>query len=125
VALAAPFLPNRPAPRATRGLRGYFFFGPHIPKALQDEWWDLTADVPLRAYGHRFRLLAGIDLRPQLHEIDIPSVVFVSPDDWVVPATAGRLLAKRLPRARLVERSAGHAALIDPRVDVAEWLEAW
>jgi 3-oxoadipate enol-lactonase len=123
VALVGPWLPNRPAPRATRGIRGYFFFGPHIPRPVQDEWWDLTADVPLRAYGHRFRLLAGIDLRPRLHEIDIPAVVFVSPNDWVVPAPAGRLLANRLPRARLIELPAGHAAMIDPRVDVAAWLE--
>jgi pimeloyl-ACP methyl ester carboxylesterase len=49
-------------------------------------------------------------------------VVFVSPNDWIVPAPAGRLLARRLPRAKLIECRAGHAAMIDPRVDVAAWL---
>ena len=49
--------------------------------------------------------------------------MFAAPNDWVVPAPAGRLLAKRLPRAKLLAPvSAGHAALIDPRVDIAAWL---
>lgn len=121
--LVGPWLPNRPSHPATRAVRGRVFFGPNIPKPVQDEWWDLTADVPLRTYGRRFVTLAGLDLRPRLPEIDIPAVVFVSPNDWVVPPPAGRLLARRFPRARLIELPAGHAALVDPRVDVAAWLE--
>ena len=77
----------------------------------------------MRAYGHRCRLLRALDLLPRLAEVKTPAVVFTSPDDWVVPATAGRLLAKRLPRAKLVAIPAGHAAMIDPRVDVAAWLK--
>jgi pimeloyl-ACP methyl ester carboxylesterase len=123
LALVGPWLPNKPSHPATRGLRGLFFFGPTIPKAEQDAWWDLTADVPMRAYGHRFRLLADLDLRPRLHEIDVPALVFVAPNDWVVPAPAGRALAKRLPQAKLIETAVGHAGMIDPRVDVAAWLE--
>ncbi|MCI0704724.1 MAG: lysophospholipase, partial [Planctomycetia bacterium] len=122
LALLGPWLPNRPTHPATRTIRGYFFFGPRIPKAEQDAWWELTADVPMRVYGHRFRLLRHLDLLPRLPEVRTPAVVFVSPNDWVVPAPAGRLLAKRLQRARLIERSAGHAAMIDPRIDVAAWL---
>jgi pimeloyl-ACP methyl ester carboxylesterase len=123
VALLGRLLPNRPSHPATRGLRGLFFFGGDVPKAEQDAWWDLTADVPMRVYGHRFRLLAGMDLRPRLHEIDIPALVFVAPNDWVVPAAAGRLLARRLPRAKLIGMAAAHAAMINPAVDVAGWLE--
>jgi pimeloyl-ACP methyl ester carboxylesterase len=118
-----PWLPNAPTHPATRPVRGVFFFSPGIPKPEQDEWWDRTADVPMRAYGHRFRLLAGLDLRPRLGEIEVPALVFAAPNDWVVPATAGRLLARRLPRARLLAVPAGHAAMIDPRVDVSAWLE--
>lgn len=119
-----PWLPNRPAHRTTRSVRGHFFFGSRIAKSEQDAWWELTADVPMLAYGHRFRLIAGLDLRSRLGEIDIPAVVFVSSDDWVVPPPAGRALAKRLPRAKLIETRASHAAMIHPRVDVAAWLEA-
>jgi pimeloyl-ACP methyl ester carboxylesterase len=53
----------------------------------------------------------------------VPTLVFVSPNDWVVPPAAGRLLAKRLPRATKLEIPAGHAAMIDPRVNVAAWIE--
>jgi pimeloyl-ACP methyl ester carboxylesterase len=118
-----PWLPNRPGHPATRPIRGYFFFNRGIPKSEQDEWWDRTADVPLRAYGHRFRLLAKLDLRSRLSEVDIPALVFVAPNDWVVSSTAGYLLARRLPRAKLLTVRAGHAAMIDPRVQVADWLE--
>lgn len=121
--MVGPWLPNVPTHPATQTIRGWFFFGPNIPKAVQDEWWSLTADVPMRAYGRRFAVLAQLDLRPRLAELDIPTLVFVSPNDWVVPPPAGRLLARRVRRAKLIEIPAGHAALIDPRVDVAAWLE--
>jgi pimeloyl-ACP methyl ester carboxylesterase len=121
--LVGPWLPDRPPHPATRSLRGLFFFGRGVPKAEQNAWWALTADVPMRVYGHRFRLLAALDLRTRLREIDIPAVVFASPDDWVVPAPAGRTLARRLPRARLIEIQAGHAAMIDPRLNIAGLLE--
>jgi len=123
MSVVGPWLPNSPSHPSTRGVRSLFFFGRSIPKSEQDAWWDRTADVPMRAYGHRFRMLAELDLRQRLREIDIPAIVFTSPNDWVVPATAGRFLAKRLPCAKRIGRSAGHAAMIDPRVDVAAWLE--
>jgi pimeloyl-ACP methyl ester carboxylesterase len=118
-----PWLPNRPTHPATRHLRGWFFFSTDTPKAEQDAWWELTADVPMRAYGRRFRLLRALDLRPRLPEIDIPAIVFAAPCDRVVPSAAGRLLAKRLPRAKLITTPTAHAAMIDPRVDVAGWLD--
>lgn len=121
--IIGPWLPNVPSHPAARTVRGWFFFGPEIPDAVRDEWWELTADVPMRAYGRRFGVLAGLDLRPRLAEIDIPALVFVSPNDWIVPPPAGRLLAQRLPRAQRIEIPAGHAAMIDPRIDVAKWLE--
>lgn len=123
LAAAGAFLPCRPVAAWTRGLRGRFFFPPGTPKAEQDDWWERTADVPMSAYGMRLALLATIDLRPRLSEIRVPAVVFVSPNDHIVPPPAGRLLARRLPNARLIERPAGHAALIQPGVDVAAWLE--
>lgn len=118
-----PWLPWRTNPRLTRGVRGYFFFGPRVSRAVGNEWWDRTDAVPMRVYGHRFRLMRDLDLRSRLCEVRVPAVVFAAPNDWVVPAVAGRLLAKRLPRAKLLASPrTGHAALIDPRVDVAAWL---
>jgi pimeloyl-ACP methyl ester carboxylesterase len=122
LAIVGKYLPQRPASSRSRGLRGRFFFPPTIAKIDQDAWWDRTVDVPMASYGRRFELVAKLDLRSRLPEIDIPSIVIVSPNDRIVPPPAGRLLAKRLPKARLIEIAAGHAAMIDPRVDVAEML---
>lgn len=121
--MVGPWLPRKPTHAATRDVRGLFFFGPNIPKSEQDAWWNLTADVPMRVYGHRFTLLGGVDLRSRLREIDIPALVFTASNDWVVPATAGRLLSRRLPRATHITLPVGHAAMIDPRIDIATWLE--
>ena len=62
-AIVGSWLPMRPTHPATRGLRGLFFFDRGIPRSDQDHWWNLTADVPMRVYGHRFALLRTLDLR--------------------------------------------------------------
>jgi pimeloyl-ACP methyl ester carboxylesterase len=121
--LIGPMLPMKPSHPATRSIRGFFFFGPGIPKAEHTAWWERTADVPMRVYGHRCCLLRGLDLRLRLCEVQAPAVVFAAPNDRVVPAPAGRLLAKQLPRAKLLAIPAGHAAMIDSRVNVAAWLK--
>ncbi len=125
LSLLGPWLPTRPSPPNTRRLRGRFFFSAGTSEAEQDAWWDLTADVPMRAYGNRFRMIHDLDLRERLPEITIPALVFVAPNDWIVPPPAGRLLAKRLPQASLIECPVSHAALIDPRIDIAQWLHEW
>lgn len=121
--LFGPWLPNMPSHPLTRTVRGYFFFGPCISKDVRNGFWEQTKDVPMRAYGHRMRLLREANLLARLSEVRAPAVVYVSSNDWVVPSAAGKLLARRLPRARLLEsHDAGHAAMIDPRIDVAAWL---
>jgi pimeloyl-ACP methyl ester carboxylesterase len=128
LALVGPWLPRMPNHPATIPFRGFFFFGPGIPKADQAEWWQKTAAVPMSAYGHRFTLISKLDLRKRLSEIDIPTLVFAAPNDWIVPFPASRVLATRLPRARLILAPTGHATMIDPRVNIAAWLadeELW
>jgi pimeloyl-ACP methyl ester carboxylesterase len=118
-ALLGPWLPARPSHPATRGVRGWFFFSPDIPEDERTQWWDRTADVPMRAFGHRFGMIAGLDLRSRLSSIRIPALVLAARDDRLVPPSAGRELARRLPLARLLQPRVGHAALIHPRLDVA------
>jgi pimeloyl-ACP methyl ester carboxylesterase len=120
----SPFLPAKPSHPATRGVRGMFFFAPDIPPAERAEWWTRTADVPLSAYGLRLPMIAGLDLRSRLAAIHVPTLVLASTNDRVVSPSAGRELARLLPRARLLQMAVGHAALIHPRVDVAEWLRS-
>ena len=49
--------------------------------------------------------------------------LFAAPNDWIIPTPAGRLLANRLPRAKLLAAPVGDAAMIDERVNVANWLD--
>ena len=123
LASVGKWLPHRPSQSKTRGIRGWFFFPPEIPETDREAWWERTADVPLWAYGMRFGMIARLDLRSRLKEVGIPSIVFVSPNDRVVPPCAGRLLARELPNAKLIEWPAGHAAMIHPKVDVGRMIE--
>ncbi len=116
------WLPHRPSHPMTRGLRGVFFFPPDVSAPERAEWWDRTADVPMSAFGHRFPMIAALDLRERLPSIDVPTLVLAARNDRVVPPTAGKDLARRLPRARLIQPPVGHAALIHPLIDVARLL---
>jgi pimeloyl-ACP methyl ester carboxylesterase len=122
MAWLGPFLPPRPSNPATRGLRGQFFFAPEISASERDEWWQRTADVPMSAFGHRFPIIERLDLRPRLSEIHIPALVLTATNDRIVAPLAGRALACGLPCSRLVQMPVGHAALIHPRVDIAQLL---
>jgi pimeloyl-ACP methyl ester carboxylesterase len=115
-------LPARPSHPATRAVRGLFFFSPDIPSAERQEWWERTADVPMHAFGRRFRLIAELDLRPRLREIQTPTLVIAADDDRVVPASAGKLLARWLPNATLLSLRVGHAAMIHPKINIARLL---
>lgn len=121
-ALAGRLLPRAPSHPVSRRPRGWFFFDPAIPVPLRDEWWDRTADVPMSAYGWRLGLIAGLDLRDRLKGVRTPAVVIVAPNDRVVPAAAGRVLARGLPNVRLIERRVGHAGMIHPGLNVARVL---
>lgn len=117
------FLPKKPSHPATRPLRSRFFFSKEIPKEERDEWWNRTADVPMRAFGYRLRLISGLDLRSRLAEVDCPCLVIAAPDDRVVSPKSGRQLAEMLPHATLIEPRAGHAAMVHPSVNIAELLD--
>jgi 3-oxoadipate enol-lactonase len=118
------FLP-RPSPSWSRWFRSFFFFDPSIPESERQEWWELTADVPMTAFAYRLQMLSLVDLRTRLPEITTPTLVLAAPNDRVVPPSAGLLLARRLPHARFVRPVVGHAAMIHPAVDVAQLLERW
>jgi pimeloyl-ACP methyl ester carboxylesterase len=120
--LAGGFFPPRRAHPMTRFFRSVFFFGPGVPPFDRNEWWERTAEVPMRAYALRMHMIRDLDLRPRLGEIDIPALVLAAPNDRVVPPAAGRCLARLLPRASLVEMAVGHAALAHPDVNIAQFL---
>jgi pimeloyl-ACP methyl ester carboxylesterase len=116
------FFPNRPGHPATRALRGPFFFSREVPAEHRRAWWERTADVPMTGYAGRIRQIAQLDLRPRLHEIGVPALVLVARNDLVVPASAGRYLARHLPCARKIEIHTAHAGLVEPSIDIARLL---
>ena len=115
-------LPDRPSHPATRKIREMFFFSPDVPSSTRDEWWKLAGTVPMSAMGRRIVLIRDLDLRARLANISIPSLVLTANDDRIVAPAAGKDIAKRLPRAKLLEKRVAHAALVHPEVNVAEWL---
>lgn len=121
----APFLPARPNHSATRCIRDRLFFAPEVAADRRDAWWNAVDDVPMSTYGLRFQMIAGLDVRPILPAIDKPALVLAAANDRVVRPTGGRFLARRLPRARLLQSPVGHAAFVHPRVDVVRWLADW
>jgi pimeloyl-ACP methyl ester carboxylesterase len=123
LAAIGPNLPAKPSNPASRPLRGIVFFSPDVAPEVRRQWWDLTADVPMNAMGHRFYLIERLDRRPQLCEIRTPTLVVASPDDRVVPHNAGVTLARRMPNAHLLQPRVGHAAMVHPAIDVAAMLE--
>lgn len=116
------FLPRKPSHPSTRPLRSFFFFPKGTPKAERDEWWSRTGDVPMRAFGYRLKLIAGLDLRSRLSDVPFPTLVLAAPDDRVVSPKSGRELARLLPNAHLIEPRVGHAAMVHPSVKIAEYL---
>jgi len=114
---------SKPSPAFTRRFRAPFFFSPDIDRDVRRHFWEQTADVPVRAFWRRACMIAKLDLRPRLAEIQTPTLVLVSPNDRVVPSKSGRELAAQLPHAELVEIPSRHAALVHPSVNLAELLD--
>jgi predicted alpha/beta-fold hydrolase len=57
---------------------------------------------------------------PWLHRLRQPTLVLAGDDDPIVPMVNGRLLAWRIPQARLhVVRGGGHLFLLERPADVA------
>jgi len=71
-------------------------------------------------------LLAGMDLRPNLAELKLPTLVMHGEQDAVVPVSAGRALAAALPHSRFHGFSqCGHAPFLTQPESFNRTLEAW
>ena len=117
------FLPDWRAPIASRGIRGPAMFGLGVPREIRDEFFQQSADVPMKICGDRLRMIAELDLRSRLPEIAIPALILIGTHDLVVAPEAGRELARLLPFAHLIERPVGHVALVHPCIDLLELIE--
>jgi pimeloyl-ACP methyl ester carboxylesterase len=77
------------------------------------------------AYRTKAELALTFDARPWLGEINCPAFVLVGSWDPVVPASAGRELARRLPDATLHSLRGGHLVHLVQAARVRALLEAW
>jgi pimeloyl-ACP methyl ester carboxylesterase len=75
-------------------------------------------------YLARLRIIRGLDLRPRLPEIKVPTLVVAGTEDRLLNAVeAAHVMAKGLARARLkLLEGTGHMALLSKRVHVRDWL---
>jgi pimeloyl-ACP methyl ester carboxylesterase len=83
-----------------------------------------TRVVPREGYVSRLRIIRDTDLRPRLGEIEAPALVVAGTADRLLDSVgAARIMAERIPRARLkLLEGTGHVALLSGRVRVREWL---
>ncbi|MBI2913376.1 MAG: alpha/beta fold hydrolase, partial [Chloroflexi bacterium] len=69
---------------------------------------------PIDALQRQFMAVAQFNTYERLHQILAPTLVITGTDDRIVPAVNSRILAERIPGARLVEiEGAGHGFLVE------------
>ena len=122
-ALFSAFYPMMKAHR-TRAAR-HVLFSPDVGEEDRRLFREHTRVVPREGYVSRMRIIRDTDLRPRLGEIDVPALVVAGTADRLLDSvSAARLLAEKLPRARLkLLEGTGHVALLSGRVRVREWLD--
>ncbi|MGH7539907.1 MAG: alpha/beta fold hydrolase, partial [Gemmatimonadota bacterium] len=76
--------------------------------------------------GRRVSLLKGLDLRPEVAQIDVPALVVKGPRDVYCPPAWAREIAEALPGARYVEiPETGHCSHISSPGAFNRVLDAW
>jgi pimeloyl-ACP methyl ester carboxylesterase len=83
-----------------------------------------TGSVQFEGYLSRLRIIRDTDIRERLSEIEVPTLVVAGTADRLIDSVgAARIMAAKLPRARLkLLEGTGHTALLSDRVRVREWL---
>jgi pimeloyl-ACP methyl ester carboxylesterase len=95
-----------------------------IPAEDRRRYHEIVRLVYPPAYVRRLELVRQTALRERLGEISVPTYIFASGRDKVVPSLAeGRYMSERIPGAKLfVFPSAGHALLLTPGFLLADYL---
>jgi pimeloyl-ACP methyl ester carboxylesterase len=100
-------------------------FGDDVGEEDRRLFHEYTRIVPFEGYMSRMRIIRDTDLRPRLGEIKPPALVVAGTADRLLDSVgAAKLLASRLPRARLkLLEGMGHTALLSGHVRVRDWFE--
>jgi len=118
VALSLLATPLRYYSPAFLRLAAKMLYGPTISQdnaLLRDQINARRARPPtLWGYLGQLAAAAGWTSLPRLHRINAPTLVIAGDADPIVPATNARILARRIPSARLeLVHGAGHLLLMD------------
>ena len=86
---------------------------------------ELIREVYPPAYCRRLQLIRGLDLRKRLKSVTVPTLIFASGRDKIVPSIEeARFMRSQIPQAELYEfPNAGHALLLTPGFVLAEYLK--
>jgi magnesium chelatase accessory protein len=99
-------------------------FGPGLsPELLQSYICRPRAHVA--AYRAKAELSLTFDARPWLGTLDTPAFILTGSWDTVVPASAGRELARRMPRASLHRLRGGHLVHLVHAEHVGHLISEW
>lgn len=88
---------------------------------------EMTKDASItgcEGYVSRMRIIRDTDLRSHLHEIKIPTLVVAGlADHFLDSLTSAKLIASKLPRAKLkLLEDVGHIPVLSKDVRVRDWL---
>ena len=84
---------------------------PEVPARFR----ELLLTTPREGYAGCCEALAGWDFRDGLGQIEAPTLVIAGSEDTAAPADHGRLIADRIPNARLVVLpGAAHLGNVEP-----------
>jgi len=88
--------------------------------------WTGSRTEPPKTSRRRIDLLRHVDLRPELADIDVPTLVLKGPLDTYTPAAWARDIARRIPGARYVELDGtGHCSHISMPEEFNRELISW
>ncbi|MGY0490663.1 alpha/beta fold hydrolase [Streptomyces sp. WG-D5] len=108
-------------PALGRMLLGQNMLGPGAGRQLREVNRQMFAATAPAVRAEAFRSSRGMDLRPALVSVTVPTVVLAGSRDKVVEPRLGRVVAEALPRARFEELpDIGHMLPLEaPQVVVA------
>jgi 3-oxoadipate enol-lactonase len=120
----APFLTRRGA----RSIKNWIVERTLTAEGIQPgdiaRYNECIRQVDLEAYCRRLELIREVDLRRRLKEIKVPTMIFASGRDKIVPSVReARMMASLIPDSRLYEfPRAGHGLLLTPGFLLSDYL---
>lgn len=103
-----------------------FAWTTNTPPEMVSRGRDLLSETAPAIMHNDFTACDRFDIRPQLNQINIPTLVIAATDDSLTPPKNGRFLADHIPEAQFVLLDGvGHMMMIEKPGETAEAIEAF